>query len=148
MARTMLIVAILIFTLSGFTVQKSSIATVEITISNIRNNKGQIAIGVFKDQASFEKEQSFINKKFEKKGVHHGVMTIKFDIGPGVYGFTLLDDENNDSKMAYNFFGLPLEGFGFSNYYHTGFTRPKFDAFKVEVKRDELNKSTIKIRYM
>lgn len=121
---------------------------VEIVISNIRNNKGQIAIGIFKDQSSFEKEKPYLNKKFEKKRNQNGEMTIRFEVPPGVYGFTLLDDENSDSKMEYNFFGMPLEGFGFSNYYHTGFTRPKFDAFKLEIKKEDWNKCKIKVRYI
>jgi uncharacterized protein (DUF2141 family) len=121
---------------------------VEVIISNIRSNKGQIIIGIYKDQTSFDKEKSSIIKKFEKKSMQQDFLTVKFDLEPGIYGFTLLDDENNDAKMEYSFMGIPKEGFGFSNYYHTGFTRPKFESFKLEIKKDILNKSKIKIRYM
>lgn len=121
---------------------------VEVVISDIRSNKGQIIIGIYKDQISFDKEQSFLIKKFEKKNMQQDFLVIKFDLEPGVYGFTLLDDENNNAKMEYNFVGMPKEGFGFSNYYHTGFTRPKFESFKLEVKANLINKSKIKIRYM
>lgn len=121
---------------------------VEVVISDIRSNKGQIIIGIYKDQISFDKEQSFLIKKFEKKNMQQDFLVIKFDLEPGVYGFTLLDDENNNAKMEYNFVGMPKEGFGFSNYYHTGFTKPKFESFKLEVKANLINKSKIKIRYM
>jgi uncharacterized protein (DUF2141 family) len=136
----------LLLVLSFFTSSVSH--NVEVVISNIRSNKGQIIIGIYKDQASFDKEKSFLIKKFDKKNMQQEFLIIKFDLEPGIYGLTLLDDENNDAKMEYNFVGMPKEGFGFSNYYHTGFTRPKFESFKVEVKKDILNKSKIKIRYM
>ncbi|HRG59917.1 MAG TPA: DUF2141 domain-containing protein [Bacteroidia bacterium] len=144
----MLLIPLIISSFLSLFAQPPMTPNVEIMVTNIRNNKGQIAIGIYKDQHSFDKEQSLVNKKFEKKAMQKGILLIKFDIEPGTYGFTLLDDENANSKMEYNFFGLPTEGFGFSNYYHTGFTRPKFESFKLEVKQNELNKSTIKVRYL
>jgi uncharacterized protein (DUF2141 family) len=46
-----------------------------------------------------------------------------------------LDDENSTGKMEYNMFGIPREGFGFSNYYHKGLLKPHFDAFSFSVKK-------------
>ena len=58
------------------------------------------------------------------------------------------DIENNNKEMDWSFIMMPKEGFGFSNYYHTGFTRPKFEAFKLNIATEVLCKSKIKIRYM
>lgn len=121
---------------------------VEVNVTGIRNNKGFIIISVFKDQATFEKEKPFLSKKFSKKEMNDAQLMAKFNLEEGVYGFALLDDENGDSKMEYSFLGIPQEGFGFSNYYHTGFTRPKFEAFKLNISTEVLSKSKIKIRYM
>jgi uncharacterized protein (DUF2141 family) len=121
---------------------------VEVNVSGIRNNRGFIIISVFKDQASFEKEKPFTSKKFDKKEMHNEHLIAKFNLEEGVYGFALLDDENNDSKMKYSFLGIPQEGFGFSNYYHSGFTKPKFEAFKLQINKQVLNKTKMKIRYM
>jgi uncharacterized protein (DUF2141 family) len=121
---------------------------IEVNVTDIRNDKGYIIISVFKDEASFEKEKPFLSKKFDKKDMKNKSILAKFNLEEGTYGFALLDDENNNAKMEYNFFGIPQEGFGFSNYYHTGFTRPKLASFKLEVKKNLINKSKIKIRYM
>lgn len=121
---------------------------IEVIVSDIRNNKGDIIISVFKNQETFEKEKPMLSKKFDKKEMRNGFLITKFNLEPGVYGFALLDDENSDTKMEYNFMGIPREGFGFSNYYHSGFTRPKFESFKLEVSKDHIIKSKIKIRYM
>ena len=106
---------------------------VEVIITGIRAEKGQIVIGVFKDNESFRKEESFLEKRFVKNGISNGEMRVKFSLEPGIYGLSLLDDENSDGKMEYNFARLPKEGFGFSDYYHTGLTRPKFDSFKFNI---------------
>ena len=75
-------------------------------------------------------------------------MRVQFSLEPGIYGLSVMDDENSNGKMEYNFLGMPREGFGFSDYYHKGFTRPKFDSFKFSIDKDQTKKITIRIRYM
>jgi uncharacterized protein (DUF2141 family) len=121
---------------------------VEVIITGIRAEKGQIVIGVFKDNESFRKEESFLEKRFVKNGISNGEMRVKFSLEPGIYGLSLLDDENSDGKMEYNFARLPKEGFGFSDYYHTGLTRPKFDSFKFSIDKSRKRTITVRIRYL
>ena len=121
---------------------------VEVIITGIRAEKGQIVIGVFKDNESFRKEESFLEKRFVKNGISNGQMRVKFSLEPGIYGLSLLDDENSDGKMEYNFARLPKEGFGFSDYYHTGLTRPKFDSFKFSIDQSKKRTITVRIRYL
>lgn len=122
--------------------------TVNVRIEGIRNEKGRIVIGVFKDSDSYLKEEPFVNKIFEKKSVTDGGLSGSFSLEPGVYGLCLLDDENGNGKMEYNFLGLPKEGFGFSDYYHSGIKKPKFDSFSFTIKKDETRNITIRIRYI
>jgi uncharacterized protein (DUF2141 family) len=121
---------------------------VEVIIKGIRSEKGQIVIGVFKDDPTFQKEEAFISKSFPKISIENSEMRVQFTLEPGTYGLSLLDDENMSSLMEYNFLGIPKEGFGFSDYYHTGFKKPKFDAFKFIIEPDQKKVITIKIRYM
>ena len=54
----------------------------------------------------------------------------------------LVDDENLNGKCDYGFI-LPNEGFGFSDYFHTGILAPKFKDFKfvlIETTKDVLVK--------
>ena len=121
---------------------------VEVIFKGIRSTKGKIVLAIFIDNESFRKEEPYIRKVFDKNEVLNGEMIVKFNLDPGIYGFSLLDDENNDKLMNYNFIGKPLEGFGFSNYYHSGFTRPHFDVFKFELKENQNQKIIMKIKYM
>ena len=121
---------------------------VKATISGIRNSNGQIVIAVFDSHDSFEKKKSVLVKRFDKTQVKNGVLHVQFDLKAGEYGFSLLDDENKNALMDYNVISLPKEGFGFSNYYHSGFSQPKYKDFKVEIKENESNQIKIKIRYL
>jgi uncharacterized protein (DUF2141 family) len=146
-----IIMDILKFTLIlllGLNAAVSEAQDIEVTVSGLRNPTGQIVIGIFKDEATFKKEKAYISKSFQKKEIVNGEMKFKFNLEPGIWGFALLDDENNSGLMEYNFIGIPKEGFGFSDYYHSGFTRPKFEAFKFILKKGEAKKISVRVRYM
>jgi uncharacterized protein (DUF2141 family) len=121
---------------------------VEVTITGLRNAKGNIVIGVFKDEATFQKEKAFLSKSFRKEEIIEGKMKVTLSLEPGVWGLSLLDDENSSGLMEYNFLGIPKEGFGFSDYYHSGFTKPKFKDFKFPVEKGQNKKILVKLRYM
>ncbi|MBN1182606.1 MAG: DUF2141 domain-containing protein [Bacteroidales bacterium] len=121
---------------------------IHVVISNIRSSQGRMVIGVFKDEQGFKEDKPVERKKFEKASVINGKMIVKFSLEPGTYGFALLDDENDDDKMNFNFIGIPQEGFGFSNYYHSSLTRPKFDTFKFVLNGGETQKILIKVKYI
>ena len=132
--------------LSGYISIKAQ--NVEVIIKGIRSTKGQIILAIFIDNESFKNEEPYKRIVFDKLKVIDGELSVKFNLNPGIYGFSLLDDENNDKLMNYNFVGKPLEGFGFSNYYHSGFKRPHFTLFKFELKENENQKILMKIKYI
>ena len=122
-------ILLFIFSLTVFIINAQTL-TVEIT--NIRNNKGRIIVAVFKNNDDFKNEKTVVNKICPKNLKNHS-MTVKIKLTPGIYGISILDDENCDSKMEYNFIGLPKEGYGFSNFYHKGISRPQFTDFDFSV---------------
>lgn len=121
---------------------------IEVLFTSIRSAQGQFVIRVFKDNTSFQDDKPFLIKYFNKSCISNKEMIIKFTMDPGIYGFAVVDDENNSHAMDLNFIGYPKEGFGFSNYYHSGLSHPDFDSFKFTLKRNQKQKITIKIRYM
>ena len=121
---------------------------VELTIKGIRSSKGTLLLGVFKDEESFKEEKPFRQIRIAKKDVKKGVLVTQIYLEEGTYGLSLLDDENRNNEMDYNFLRMPEEGFGFSNYYHTGFTRPKLENFHFRIFKGKPKKIEIKIRYL
>lgn len=120
---------------------------VEIVISNIRSTLGEIRIGVFKDQNSFDKENAYKNFVFKKNDLKNGTLKLYLNLEPGLYGIAVLDDENSDGKMKYNFLGMPTEGFGFSNFESDGLSKPKFSEFSFRVGKEKTI-IFVKMRYI
>ncbi len=142
-SRLITLLALLLFSTSAISAQE-----VEVTITGLKNSKGQIVIGVFKDNPTFQKEDAFLSKSFRKEEIIEGKMKVTFSLEPGVWGLSLLDDENMSGLMEYNFIGIPKEGFGFSDYYHSGITKPKFESFVFTTEKGQKKKISIKVRYM
>lgn len=120
---------------------------IEVVIKEMRSAKGQIVIGIYKDQDGF-KENNPIDQKIFQKKEQSGEMVVKFNLAPGTYGFSLVDDENSDDEMEFNFLGMPKEGFGFSNFYLTSLSRPTFEDFKFTVTENQKQKVVMRIKYM
>lgn len=124
----------------------SSKTMVTITVTNLRNSEGLVGLGFYKNQKSFDNDKELMLKTFPKDKVKNGVLTVTLSLEPGTYGIAMLDDENANGEMDYGWF-LPEEGFGFSNYYHTGITKPTLDKFDFVV-GNEPTQVNIKVRYM
>lgn len=108
----------------------------------IASAKGQLIVGFFKDEKSFKDGKPHKRLIYNKSAVKNGRMEITVAIEPGVYGVSVLDDENSNNDMDYNMLGIPQEGFGFSNYYHTTLSRPKLKDFVVDLGKQ----TTVEIR--
>jgi uncharacterized protein (DUF2141 family) len=121
---------------------------VKVEITGIRSTQGKIRIGVYISSKRFEEKKDSKIIQIEKLKLVNNKLFYTFYLEPGTYGLSLLDDENDNTKMDYNFIGLPKEGFGFSNYYHSGFTYPKFENFAFTVKPMGETNVVIKLRYI
>lgn len=119
---------------------------VKIAEEGVRSKKGTLIIAIFRDQESFRDEKPI--KKMVLIKTDLTKYELELNLEPGVYGFSILDDENNNNVMDYNFIGKPKEGFGFSNYYHKGFSKPHFDEFKFEITNKTIKLIDIQLRYM
>jgi len=103
--------------------------SLDIKIENIRSSKGTISLAFFRDSASYVKKKPFMVKKINKDSIVNGCVSVCVLMDPGHYGVALMDDENNDDEMEFNFLGIPREGFGFSDFSARGFRRPVFSDF-------------------
>lgn len=120
---------------------------VTINITHLRSGKGNVIVQVFNTQQGFKDSKPIAKFKYAKSAVANGTLKVKCKLKPGSYGLALLDDENSNGKMDNNVIGMPKEGFGFSDYYHTGMTRPVLDDFKIDVKEMPVL-TTMKVRYL
>ena len=138
-----LLIALLLLICAASTFSQS----LTIEISGIRNTKGKICLAFFRNEKDFKSENPAFTKTIYKSQAKNESISVKFtDIKTGQYGIALLDDENGDGKMNYSFL-IPTEGFGFSDYYHTGLRKPAFSQFCFNFK--DVDKTIkIKVRYI
>ncbi len=119
--------------------------SISISITGLKNNKGQLIMSVFTSQSEFKKEKPAKHYKVNKQNVKNGRISTRIELPAGTYGIALLDDENLNNQMDYRG-PLPLEGFGFGGYYHKGWTRPVFSDFRFVLSGDK--SMVAKMRYM
>jgi uncharacterized protein (DUF2141 family) len=55
------------------------------------------------------------------------------DLAPGSYAVSVIHDVNGNGDIDFNMFGVPTEGYGFSNGAHGTLGPPSFDAAAVHV---------------
>jgi len=124
---------ILIFLLVLFGLSMSAFGqyTVEVTITNIQESKGDIYLGVYNSETGFPDQ----NKTYKNTIVQAetGSVTITLDLPSGDYAISVYHDANRNGKLDKNMFGAPTEYYGFSNNARSLFSAPGFDDCKVEV---------------
>jgi uncharacterized protein (DUF2141 family) len=138
------LIAGMLFILLSSNIQAQQVTEVKVT--DIRSPKGNIILQVYKDNASYDEEQPYKKLVFDKKALVNGTLTVKLELTAGIYGITLIDDENQNGKIDKNLIRMPKEGFGFSNFFMEKMKKPTFDDFKFDLKNR--NQVDIKVKYM
>jgi uncharacterized protein (DUF2141 family) len=101
---------------------------ISVVVKGMRNNKGRLGCTLFKGPDGFPENKK---KQFEgmwaPKRDHEGVCDFN-GVPAGEYAVAVLDDENMNGKMDFNFIGLPTKGYGFSNDAKATLSAPSFKA--------------------
>ena len=139
--------ALLSITFLLLAAESAQAQNVTLSVSGIRSPKGTICVSVFRNEAGFKENKPVSRLKFAKTDLVQGKLTLSLQLAQGIYGIALLDDENGNGKMDNNMVGMPKEGFGFSNFYLSGLSRPSFNDFRFDVTAAAVN-LTSKLRYL
>jgi uncharacterized protein (DUF2141 family) len=148
MIKETLVAAILIYSSAfPFFFYPGSEEGIRINITNLRNNKGHVLVSLFKDGKGYPDEPGNAYKKL-KLDIKNGTAVASFsDLPPGTYAVAILHDENDDLKMNKNFFGLPKEGYGFSNNVMGMFGPPSYSKASFTHTSQKNTLITIRTRY-
>ena len=109
--------------------------TVKLNISGIKHGQGQFLIQIFQGESNYNQ-----NKPYQAKAVNakQNTLSVNFEnVEAGEYAIRYFHDENSDGKLDKNLFGMPTEGYGFSNNPKINFGPPSFSdmAFIVDNKQ-------------
>jgi len=100
--------------------------TITVEISGVHQDSGQIFIGLFNRPDGFPDKGNEYNGVFLRATtatLHHTFSGIP----PGAYAIAVFHDSNENGRLDTNFFGIPKEGYGFSNYGRATFGPPGYD---------------------
>ena len=107
----------------------SPVAKLVLKLSNLRNRSGQVCISLFASDEGFPSDGSkaaYSNCLSLADASQNSELVLE-NIPFGNYALGLFHDENNDKKLNSGAFGIPLEGFGFSNNPKVRIGGPKFN---------------------
>ncbi|MEM9857016.1 MAG: DUF2141 domain-containing protein [Bacteroidota bacterium] len=120
----------------------SNLGEIEITIKNIKSQKGVLIV------ALFENEDSFLKKSFQVKTIapsEAGKPIVFAEIPEGKYAVSVIHDENENGELDTNWAGIPKEPFGFSRKSMGNFGPPSFEDTYIQVK-EGTTKATVKMK--
>jgi uncharacterized protein (DUF2141 family) len=107
----------------------------EVIFKELRTSTGQVCLSLFSGPKGFPKGGTESDLMISKcTPIVNGAASLAFDnLKPGKYAITAFHDSNNDGKMNKSSFGMPEEGFGFSNNPEIGFSAPTFSETEFQV---------------
>lgn len=115
----------------------------EVVVKGIKNTKGNIRVGIFKDEKSFLKEARFGKVVKAQKDE----IKVVFELPTGKYAVSVIHDENENDELDSGLFGIPKEGFGFANDAMGTLGPPSFEKASIIITPQKLV-VTITMRYL
>src|SRR3981189_3639196 len=98
----------------------------DIEVIGLRNDAGQVGCSLFNDAQAFPRDDSKVLQHVWAP-IHTGKAICEFTgLAPGQYAAVVFHDENSDHEFNQNAFGMPMEGYGFSNDAASLFAPPDF----------------------
>jgi uncharacterized protein (DUF2141 family) len=108
------------------------LCTLQLHVTGFRNNRGTAGSVIFASPAGWpnDRTKAIVRGGFPVAGRE---AQAKFQVPAGRYAAVVIHDENSNMKLDRNFFGIPKEGFGFSNNPRVATAAPSFRAAAVAV---------------
>jgi uncharacterized protein (DUF2141 family) len=107
---------------------------ISIKVKNI-DSDGKLYIGLYNEKRDFKN----ILKTYKNRIVDINSSTLKVifkNIPKGVYAISLFHDKNSNGELDRNLFGVPTEGYGFSNNIRHMLRGANFEESKFELNED------------
>jgi uncharacterized protein (DUF2141 family) len=121
--------AVLVLTSPPAYAAESSCPGIYVKILHIRNNTGTIDCALFDSPDGFPENALRSAKYAMVLKIQETQATCNFEgISPGTYALAVIHDENMNGKLDTNIFGIPIEGYGFSNGARALLHAPSFSA--------------------
>jgi uncharacterized protein (DUF2141 family) len=120
--------------------------TVQLKISNMNGEMGQLALAIYNNASSFpdDSKRAFATK-FVAINTRLNSQVVTLDLPAGDYAIAIFLDKNKNGSLDKNLVGVPKERFGFSNNPTIRFGAPSFSECEFNVSEKKLNSHSINL---
>lgn len=110
---------------TGIKTERKKVFNLTVKITQIKNTKGVIEVGLFNNAARYAQVGGTCRKI--RKSVNGKELVCTFyDLPEARYGVCIYHDENSNNRCDKNFFGIPTEAYAFSNNVRPVLSAPTF----------------------
>jgi uncharacterized protein (DUF2141 family) len=99
-----------------------------VRVVNLRNSTGQVICTLFNSPIAFPTDSTRAIAQVAAPIKDNAAVCSFSGLAPGKYALVAFHDENSNGKFDRNWFGLPKEGYAFSNNVRPVFSPPSFKA--------------------
>jgi uncharacterized protein (DUF2141 family) len=90
-------------------------SNLNVRIDGLRNAEGQVCLKLFTGSQGFPNQDGSAIQR-QCVAIDQIPLTVAFsDLTPGSYAIAIYHDRNSDEQLNRGAFGMPVEGYGFSN---------------------------------
>jgi len=131
---------------TGGNTNSDTLSKLVINLSGMQNTNGKVNVALFNSSASFNDPNQAYRELFLV--CTGSSMTISLDsIIPGDYAFAIFHDENDNQNLDQNLFGIPTEGFAFSNNAMGSFGPPSWSQAKFSIPKSSIVGQNIELNF-
>ena len=118
--------------------------TVEFNSNGVNDDSSKLYVQIFKGEDNYQNgnaESATITTSKDGKA-----SIIFSNLDKGDYALRFFHDQNNNGKLETNLFGMPVEGYGFSNNAQPNFGPVSYQQIRFSVAEDDgkvINESTV-----
>ncbi len=122
--------------------------TVTARVTNLRNDHGALQCTLFADGKGYpDRPQEAIATRRTRIAPDRSAACVFEGVAPGEYAIGAMHDENGNGKFDQGLFGIPLEGYGFSNNHTHALSAPSWEESRFTVVAGEDRVLEITLRY-
>lgn len=122
--------------------------TLTVRVSAFRNTHGALECSLFASPKGFPDHAEAAIAQLRSTIARDLTAECVFrDVAPGEYAVGVMHDENGNGKFDQGLFGIPLEGYGFSNNHTHALSAPSWDESRFTVAHGEDPILDVKLKY-
>jgi uncharacterized protein (DUF2141 family) len=113
-----------------------SVSVLQVTVQGVSNREGHMLLALFASPDGFPRDADKAVRRMESSIDSSAVAFLIPGVPRGRYACSALHDKNENRKMDTKLFGIPKEGYAFSQNARERFGPPSFDKAAFDVTGD------------